>query len=282
MFVILTFVFVWTGFAQDDSPEDHHGEDLVEAGFTVFTANGCVACHGPNGEGTDVGPALAGHSEFAIRHQVRAPTGIMLVFGPEAISAEELDSLVAYIMSLEMHVEDDDAMQEHGHDDSGISDGDVAFAHHWLLWLALQADDIPIAEHHTAHTFDYLEGVHLLAMQELLTALSNNEIETAQSIIEPMITDVGDFDDDMVAVLLQLIYSAVDTGDTDNAEHFITHFNEFAGDDAVAELGAEVAEHFSEGEFDTVLDMISVYLDGNVNFVKMMHHDDDDDHHDEH
>src|SRR5690348_5435533 len=100
--IVLFAVLLWTVSAQEH--DEHNEADeaaLIERGQEVFLTMGCTACHGQNAEGTSLAPALAGHSEFAVRRQLRAPVGIMPVYSPEMISAEDVDALVAYITSLE-------------------------------------------------------------------------------------------------------------------------------------------------------------------------------------
>lgn len=137
------------GFAQEDDDGMAMDAAMVERGREVFLANGCTACHGQDAEGNDVGPALAGHTEFQVRRQVRSPIGIMLVFSPAQVPTEDLDTLVAYIHSLEsMEMEGEEAGHD-VHEMSGIAVGDIVFGHHWLLWLELEAGDIEGAIHST-------------------------------------------------------------------------------------------------------------------------------------
>ena len=42
-------------------------------GHGLFVAKGCTACHGQNAEGSQIAPALAGHSEAMVNRQVRNP-----------------------------------------------------------------------------------------------------------------------------------------------------------------------------------------------------------------
>lgn len=215
--------------AQDTHTDDHDQTDtdtaLTEHGYEVFIANGCTACHGQNAEGNDIGPALAGHSEFAIRRQVRTPTNIMLAFSPTQIPAEDLDALVAYILSLEV-----DPDGEHGHDEhnmGGITTGDLVFAHHWFLWLELEMEDVEGSIHHTAHILELLtDGPHKVMMQPVITALGAGDLDTARTIIEPMVTDVGEFSDDIYTVGMQLTYQATTSDDLEAAIHFATDLSE--------------------------------------------------------
>src|SRR5690349_12161502 len=100
--ILLFFGLLWAVSAQEatETPVDLTNPALIERGQEVFVNLACTACHGQSGEGTDIAPALAGHSEFAIRRQARAPIGIMTPFSPVVLPAEDLDAVVAYILSL--------------------------------------------------------------------------------------------------------------------------------------------------------------------------------------
>lgn len=270
--------------AQDDHDDDHSDTDheLVEHGYEIFTVNGCVACHGQNAEGNDVGPALAGHSEFAIRRQVRAPTSIMLPFSPVQIPAEDLEALVAYIGSLEVESEG-----EHGHDEhdmGGITIGDLIFAHHWFLWLELEMADVDGSIHHTAHSLELLiDGPHKVMMQSVLTALGEGDLETSRNLIEPMITDVGEFSHDIYTVGMQFTYEAIISGDHETALHFATDLSEHDLSDDQLDFVTSVLELVEACQLDDAMLSIDMALEGNIYFIpndmdmgdEEMHMDDD-------
>ena len=72
----------------------------VTAGQAVFQQN-CEACHPGGNEG--VGPQLRGQGlpEDRIRTQVRQGGGAMPAFPPERINEQQLNDLVAYVLSLQ-------------------------------------------------------------------------------------------------------------------------------------------------------------------------------------
>lgn len=255
-------------FAQDDDNDDMAMPDpaLVERGYEVFVANNCTACHGQNAQGTDIAPALAGHSEFAVRRQIRAPVGIMIVFGPDVIPEEDLEALVAYITTLEPG--EDMAMGgDHAHEHGGVAPGDILFAHHWMLWLALEADNLDEALHQTAHIIERVEGIHLVRMQEIFTALSEGDMDIARTIVEPMVTDVGEFSDDVNTIILQMIYLAVTTGDAESALHFANHYVDHATSDEEKTMSATLTEEVEMCHFDEAAQLIVDYLGDDVHFV---------------
>lgn len=286
--ILIVFGFSIGMVSADDSeqhePIDYSDPALIERGYEVYTNNVCTACHGQNGEGTDLAPALAEHSEFAIRRQIRAPVGLMLVFSPDAIPTEDLDALIAYILNLETG--DDDVSHEHGAH-MGIPGGDMLFAHHWMLWLALENEDLNDAIHEVTHTMEHVEGIHLPKMEAALTALNEGNMEVAHNLVEPMVTDVGIFNDDEETVTLQMVYHAVNVEDHESALHFFNHFNDHASDNDLA-FSISLLEYIEANEFGEAKSLLDNRLDGDVNFVPQtddmdmsdmdMHDDDADDH----
>lgn len=255
-------------FAQDDHNDDMTMPDpaLVERGYEVFVANNCTACHGQNAQGTDIAPALAGHSEFAVRRQVRAPVGIMIVFDPDAIPEADLEALIAYITSLEMS--DDMAMGgDHAHEQGGVAAGDILFAHHWMLWLGLESDKLDEALHQAVHINERVEGIHLAKMQEVFNALSEGDMDTARAIVEPMITDVGDFNDDINTVILQMLYLAVTNGDAESALHFANHYADHAMSDEEKAMSDILLNNVEKCHFDEAAQLIESRLGAAVHFV---------------
>ena len=87
--------------------------DPVAAGQALFSSKGCASCHGRDAEG-GYGPALAGHTREQIVKQVRNPVGAMPTFDVNEVSDEELDQIVAFILSLkgdgDGHMMDDGMM----------------------------------------------------------------------------------------------------------------------------------------------------------------------------
>lgn len=251
-------------FAQDESDNSMMMDDpaLVEHGHELFVANGCIACHGQNAEGTDIAPALGGHNEFQIRRQVRSPASIMLVFSPTQIPADDLSAIVAYILSLEPA-----DMEDMHHDMSGVQDGDIIFAHHWRLWLELEDGDINGAIHHTAHILELVEGPHLAAMQPVMAALQDGDLDTAKAIVEPMVTDIADFTHDGFKFSMQFIYYAAAAGNLEVAEHFATDLTEHDLTDEQMATATDVLEHIQSCDFAGAEMLIETALDGDVNFI---------------
>ena len=68
-------------------------------GEQLYVSKGCAACHGENGQGSEIAPALPGHTETQVPRQVRAPMGLMPIFPPDReseptpVSPPQLDEL---------------------------------------------------------------------------------------------------------------------------------------------------------------------------------------------
>ena len=69
---------------------------LAEQGQQLYLTKGCSGCHGLRAEGSDIAPALPGHSADQVRRQVRNPQRSMPAFGPDQVSDEELIAALLY------------------------------------------------------------------------------------------------------------------------------------------------------------------------------------------
>jgi hypothetical protein len=156
---------------------------------------------------------------------------------------------------------------DHAHEQGGVSPGDILFAHHWMLWLALESDNLDEALHQTVHIIERVEGIHLVKMQEVFNALSEVDMDTARTIVEPMVTDVGEFSDDVNTIILQMIYLAVTTGDAESALHFANHYVDHAMSDDEQALSDTLLEAVEMCHFDEAVQAIETYLGDDVHFV---------------
>jgi ubiquinol-cytochrome c reductase cytochrome c subunit len=106
----------------------------LSRGREVYAAN-CLACHGAGGQGAAVGggavaPALNAATPVQVAEAVRIGPGVMPPFGPEVVDQEDLDSLVAYVLSL--RVDQDPGGLGLGHVGS-VLEGLIA----WVVGLGL-------------------------------------------------------------------------------------------------------------------------------------------------
>ncbi|MCH8991983.1 MAG: cytochrome c [Acidobacteria bacterium] len=184
-----------------DDDEAHQAEaetalDLVERGRAVYEQVGCAACHGEDGSGTVIAPGLPGHNELQVRRQVRAPIGVMPVFGRETLTKEDLDALVAYIDSL---------TGDHAHGQAtDVSLAEKSLAHHRMALTAFESDNVEEAKHHIEHLIGILNGQHLALMQEALSITQLGDYHDAQHLIEGMLSDVQPPDESFAILHLKL------------------------------------------------------------------------------
>ena len=97
-------------------------EQLSE-GQALFVVKGCAACHGQNAEGSQIAPALPGHSEIMVKRQVRNPRLRMPAFSESQITDEELNTIASYIAGL--------SSEGHAHPET-IELTAALEIHHWM------------------------------------------------------------------------------------------------------------------------------------------------------
>jgi len=211
----------------DAYEEDDHEEEselteeeqaFFETGYEVFLEKGCSVCHGENAEGTDLAPALAGHSAAAVRRQVRAPTGSMPVYPPDKISSGELDALVAYIG----HLEDED---EHMHPIGEL--GPMVTQHLWMALYVLEDEDtanVADALHHIRHVNELVDEPQRAELEEVEHELQDGNIHDAGHTIEDILADTPELQIAPEVVHLQLALAAVRVEDVEDAVHHLGHF----------------------------------------------------------
>ncbi len=169
-----------------DGEVPHVSPQVIEIGYSLYLENGCNACHGENGEGTDLAPALAGHTRDDVYRQLRAPTGIMTPFSPEQIGIRDAEYIVAYIENLPMS-DDMNMGSGHTHMHGTFRLSHVVVYHHWYALWALQEENKGEAIHHVSHIIEFTEGPHQVAMQTILEQIVNDEFAEAQASIENML-----------------------------------------------------------------------------------------------
>lgn len=225
------------GDAHDD--DDHEATPevteeeraLIETGRQIFLENNCAVCHGENAEGTDLAPALAGHSETAVRRQVRAPTGNMPVYPPDKISSTELDALAAYVAQLEG--EDD-----HPHPVGEL--GSMVTQHLWMALYVLEDEDtanVADALHHIRHVIELVDEPQRAELEAVEHDLPDGNIHDAGHAIEDILADTPELETSPEVVHLQLTLAAVRVEDVEDAVHHLDHF-----------LDATTGEQHEQGE----------------------------------
>ncbi|HXV35352.1 MAG TPA: cytochrome c [Gaiellaceae bacterium] len=204
----------------------------------VYLDAGCATCHGTDGEGTGVGPALGGHTAQQVRQQVRSPLAQMPSYSREQLSDEELAAIVAYIAGLE-------AAEEHV---EPLAISDVVAAHHWMALSALAAGDGQDALHHIGHIVDAVDDPEhrdaLLQARELVRA---GDLHEAEHLIQEMLAGKAQPGLGIARLHLRLALTAVDQRDTGEAIHQLRHFLEVA-EAAERRQGRAALEQLRGGE----------------------------------
>lgn len=193
-------------------------EEVVEEGQALFAEKGCAACHGPEAEGTEIGPALPGHTAEQILRQVRDPLGKMPPFTEEQISDAELEKIVAYITSLApvgaMHMHEDETSSP-------------AQAHLQMALIALESDNIADAQHHLQHAIEAVEPGQAEEIQTMLDSLNGGDIHEVQHGMEEMLAEAHDLEEKTLEQLhLEMALSALEARDVEDAHHHVEHFVE--------------------------------------------------------
>lgn len=208
------------------APEPHP----VARGQQVYLSVGCGVCHGEDAMGTDIASGLPGHSELQIRRQARESIGIMPVFGQASLESDELDDLVAYVLSLE---------GEHMH---GSGSGSLGAAESMSLMsrmavIALDSGELVEVTHHVTHLVDLLEGPHHTAVEEALAAFESDELNTGQHLIGSMLVDVAVPAETLPQLHLMLALSAVRVEGTESATRHLDHVAEQVSDHESEAIG---------------------------------------------
>ena len=203
----------------------------VEQGERLFAVKGCATCHGLGAAGSDIAPALPGHSAEQVLRQVRNPVGSMPAFGAERISDQELDMLAVYVESLEaggVHSEP-----------TAIALGDAVAMHHWMALGALADEDTTEAIHHVRHVIELIEDAgHRGRMEAVLVSLESGQLHDAEHEIEGMLAGVAEPELSRGELHLQLALGATQVHDGPEASHHLEHF--------VAEPGGTESEGASD------------------------------------
>lgn len=184
------------------------------AGHDLYIEAGCNGCHGEHAEGTEIAPALPGHSEEVVIRQVRSPLDEMPAYSVAELSDEDLHEIAQYIASLERaetHVEP-------------VELSDLVATHHWMALSAIEAGDLEGGLHHVDHIIDLVQGEHLAAMEEAREHLEAGDAPEAEHLIEGMLAGTADPGLGPAELYLRLALAAVENGDIGEAIHETRHY----------------------------------------------------------
>jgi len=231
-------------------------------GAQLFVEKGCAACHGQNGEGSAIAPALPGHTAEQVRRQVRNPIGLMPKFGPERLNDEELEELIEFITGL----------KSDGHGEPlDLSMDDLSTMHHWMAMLALKAEGVAEAKHHVKHIIELVESsAHRHQMENVLNALDENRLHDAEHSIEGMLAGTAEPELSLGELHLQMVLSALAVRDAEDAKHHMDHFMQEA-EPSQADLAGEVMGHLNAGELHEAEELVEGLIE---NMPHRQHHHD--------
>lgn len=227
---------------------------LPASGEELFASKGCLVCHGADGVGSAIAPALAGHTGDQVRRQVRSPIGTMPRFDTAQISDGELEAIVQFVESL---------TPKNGHQEpSQITGQDAVAMHHWMAISALKADHIKEAEHHVQHAIEVIEDpVHKRQMEVVLEDLASADLHDAEHAIEGMLVGMAEPELRLTELHLQLAISAIGVGVRVEAEHHLQHYlGESTGSEQ--ESGQAVLDTLAKDDLVSAQEMIVAILEG--------------------
>jgi len=237
-------------------------------GEQLFVTKGCAACHGAMGKGSEIAPALPGHTETQVRRQVRAPMGLMPVFPPDRVSNQELAQIAEYITSLG---------GPHAHI-APVSLADAIAQHHWMALFALKDEAQDEAQHHINHIIELVEGDHLARMRESLRILEAGNLHDAEHVIEGMLAGTATPGLDQKEVHLRLAITSIKVEDPGDATHHLEHYLGLVGDSNEAEIGVAIMDLLGAGDLSEAEHHISELTEA---FSDEDHAEDDNGHNDE-
>lgn len=189
-------------------------------GHEIFISKGCAACHGQNAQGSEIAPALPGHSEATVKRQVRNPRFRMPAFTESQVGDEELDAIAQYIASL--------PAEGHAHLETTELTAAVEM-HHWMALEALKGADTTEGAHHIQHIIDLLKpGVHRTQMEAILESLQAGETHDPQHEIEGMLAGTAAPELTLLQLHLKQALVALPADDLAGAQHHVAHAQELA------------------------------------------------------
>ena len=227
-----------------------HVESTSE-GQALFVVKGCAACHGQNAEGSQIAPALPGHSEVMVKRQVRNPRLRMPAFSESQITDEELDTIASYIAGL--------SGEGHAHPET-VELTTAIETHHWMALEAIKAGGRDEALHHVNHIVELLEpGEHRRRMEAILEGLERGEEHEPEHEIEEMLAKFTSPGLNLFQLHLRQALVSIAFADVPDAQHHIRHAQEITDPaneesiDEVLELLGQGESHQSEHEIQEIL-----------------------------
>ena len=212
--------------------------ERLPEGQALFVVKGCAACHGQNAQGSQIAPALPGHSEVMVKRQVRNPRFRMPAFSESQITDEELNTIASYIAGL--------SSEGHAHPET-IELTAALEIHHWMALEAIKAGDQNESLHHVNHIVGLLDpGEHLRRMEAILEGLERGDIHESEHEIEVMLAQFASPGLNLFQLHLRQALVSLAVDDVPDAQHHISH-TQVVSTPADEEGIAEVLELLGQG-----------------------------------
>jgi hypothetical protein len=151
--------------------------------------------------------------------------------------------------------------------------GDTVFAHHWLLWLALEEESKDAAIHQIGHITPSVTGAHLVQMDSLTALVTEADFEAARTLAETMVADVNVFGEDSDFVYLQMIYRALLAEDAEAASHFVTDYLEHMTSHDTMSLIMDVQTAVDSSDFEAAAALLEAEYGDSLLFEEAGHDD---------
>lgn len=183
-------------------------------GNTIY-ARSCAMCHGANGEGSALGPKVAGHTASATKTQVRNPMGKMPAFPQTQVSNADLDKLADFIVAMAPPA-------------TRVVDWEKAATeniHHWMALLAIKGNDTADAQHHLRDSLVFIKDAkHQAEANKALDLLAKGNPHDAEHEIEEIVGAETPSGIPLQRFHLLLTMRAVEAKDAREANHHLDHF----------------------------------------------------------
>ncbi|MBI4331464.1 MAG: cytochrome c [Chloroflexi bacterium] len=187
---------------------------MIAEGKALY-AKSCVTCHGPNGEGTALGPKVAGHSALATKTQVRNPRGEMPAFPQLQLSEAHLEQLASYLASLAPPQTPAQQWEQ----------APTENIYYWMAMAAVKANDTPDAQHHLRDSLVYIDKPEYRAgVNKALDLLATGNTHDAGHEIEELVGTPAPSGISLPRFHIVLTMRALKARDAGEATHHLKHF----------------------------------------------------------
>lgn len=212
--------------------------EVLQEGKALYNKY-CAACHGAQGEGTSLAPKIAGHSQGAMKMQVRSPMGKMPAFPASQINDKDLENIVSFVYSLSPATMS--AMEWEKEAPETM--------HHWMALLAIKNNDAADARHHLDQALTFVKELkHKSGMERAMTMMSQGKLHDMEHEIEEMAGGEAPSGMTIQRFHLQLVKRAVEAKDLAQVKHHVEKFMVKATD-REKKIANELLKKVEKGDF---------------------------------